>query len=314
MTKEYSFQAPSDQGLANALSFIEIIDAYKQAGKDYANWFKIEDGTESIKSNKYLDTVMTESLKEEHFKENNGVLQELNEIRQQPSNIFIKTMSEEIQTSVREKVNTEVNNYNGLQRLRARRRVVRKFSKLDNEEQDHFWEVGGDLEESVRFSKSRAKSWKLNFATGIPAVLLSNSAAVAGGLTAVLDNLPENQRGTALILSYAAVWFSLLTTAVQYTRLMRDEKINTSPNILLTSSYFLSKQFFKANELAQNIFTAAEIPAQAVITDLLFGTLLATQEGNSIVFARNMINVGIYLLSSLGAEAWMQIEKRKKKN
>lgn len=214
---------------------------------------------------------------------------------------LLSVLQEKI-AALKNSVYEETANYNSLQKLWAGQLITRRFYRLTPEQKKQFLEVSGYSSNSTEIMHSLESSFKLQVATTIPAVGISYTAALAGGLTSVINEIPDELKGYVTPVSVVGVYTAIFVAATQYTRMLKNENIQACPNLPQTFLYYLSKRVFPDDEQMQTYMATLGMPLQSALADLIWSTASTAHESiNSAFVAKNIANIAIFLTSAVVA-------------
>lgn len=167
--------------------------------------------------------------------------------------------------------------------------------------------MGYTQEELTDTAKKIGVSAGLTASTGIAAWVFVSSAALFGGSHPFVEQYP--QKDLIVASSYIGHYLSAVVKSYQNMRMLKDQDIETSPDILATSIFLLSKKLLPDKIRLRDLTTLAAGVFPAVFTEIYSASLLNPDFGPSTVISKNIAGT-IFNSAMAGAVKWWINKKR----
>lgn len=186
----------------------------------------------------------------------------------------------------------------------------RRMSHLRPDQRSElFQRAGYNAGEALEMSKKVALSAFLNSAEYAIFLAGTSAAVVFAAANPLFPEIDDNTK-YIVISSYLAKYSASWLNCRQSVRLLNDQNIGNSPNIISTGTYYLMEKFLPGRERVRNFGATA---APLLFNQDIFWAFTAALPtvGLSILTARNISATGFNLLSAASKEAWLRLKGSK---
>jgi hypothetical protein len=288
--------------------YFKLLDVLDSGAQNYGLWLKKKYPERCVEENKQLGRIALEELyfaqgdkdKIQIFKKDWG----------DHSSFFegqLKSLDPKIE-SLKEELNAP--KYNILEKFRQILNASKKINSLSGEQWEKLFQIAGySKEEAVMLCKKIALSTSLT-AGEISLYTIGGYYGLGWGLTQpFLGDITQANTQAILGLTFLAKFGSMYVNSREQIKLLKDKDIQTSPSVLVTGTYFLSRKVFSNKENLQDLTTLATANIPPLGNDILFfaTSLLAP----SVTAATNIVHTGLNLTLAAGCRVWLETKGKK---
>lgn len=185
--------------------------------------------------------------------------------------------------------------------------VGRRLHTLTEEQQIRLLHFSGyEREEVIDIVKHVGLSAALHITLGGIAYPLIAAASTKGLTGPFLDALADPKTQLAIVSSYIAHYASLIGYGRENFRLLRNQEIRTSPNVLATGTFYLLNKLFPNRIKMQELGTLTATVAPVLLEEIGFIPLVFTPAGPSVLVARNIAATAFNTAVAIGSEMWLK--------
>lgn len=320
-SKKERFLAPTPEQkkAAEVVFYIKRINIFGEGSKSYATWKKHQPGIAVKESRKSLRKRANTAFEE---------LYEMDEEAESMQNFRCKwgedaEIFENIFNGLKSKIASSkeqiVDNAASLSlkdRILISVKAGSTWRKLSDDQRSHLLTIAGySRKELSDISKKIGISAGLTVGLGYGYEAVGAAAGLKGAVNPFLGDFSEGNAKIAIALSYLAYYSILGINAQQNLRLLRNESINTSPDVVATGTFFLLNKLLPRNERLQNWGTRLGSLSLDFFKEAGWAaTMFIPEIGPSILVSANIAGVGLNGLQAIISEGMLRYHKPKKKN
>ena len=301
----------SQLATANALFYLHTIDTFSTIATQYA---KRKEGSQrdSFGTTNDLVSRIRAGLEDLYVIKQQGDREALTQFHMQWGNEAylldsLLTSHVEPLAERRESILSEVVSNSRVSQLRAIYGLARRIPSLTEDQQVHLFELlGYDRDRAIDITKKIGVSVLMGSAITAIGYPLSGTTALLGGHESFLQSLSPEDIHAAVLASYLAHYGARFLASQQHKRLLTNENIETSPNILATCLFFLTRRMYSDNKVLQDIAIRFGTMISILPQEFALIPSLATKFGPSAVVARNISETALNCLIIVADEIWLR--------
>jgi len=310
---------PEQKNAAEVVFYIKRINIFKEGSKSYVIWKKQNPRLGVKESRKSLKKRANTAFEELYgIDENIDGIQGFRERWREDAEIF-ENIFKRLKPKVISSEEQIVGNATSLSlkdRILISLKAGSAWRKLSSDQKDHLLTIAGySRKELSDISKKIGISAGLTVGLGYSYEALGVAAGLKGAVNPFLGDFSESNAKIAIALSYLAYYSALGVNAQQNLRLLRNESINISPDIVATGTFFLLNKLLPRNERLQNWGTRLGSLSLDFIKEAGWAaTMFIPEVGPSILVSANIAGAGLNTLQAIIAEGLLRYYKPKRKN
>lgn len=319
LPERHLIPTPEQEKAAEVAFYIKRINIFGEGSKSYVDWRKHQPRPGIKESRKFLR------------KRANTAFEELYEIDEKTKNVenfrskwgddaemfenIFKGLKSKIASSKEQTVGN-VASFSLKDRILISVKAGSAWRKLSPDQRDQLLVIAGySRKELLNISKKIGISLGLTVGLGYGYEAVGVAAGLKGAVNPFLGGFSENNAKIAIALSYLAYYSALGINAQQNLRLLRNESINTSPDVVATGTFFLLNKLLPRNERMQNWGTRLGSLSLDLFKEAGWAaTMFIPEVGPSILVSANIAGTGLNALQATIAEGMLRYYKPKRKN
>lgn len=311
---------PEQKKAAEVAFYIKRINIFREGSQSYATWKKHQPKSGVQESRRSLRKRADTAFEELHEidEETEGIQNfrsKWGDDAERFENIF-NGLKSKIASSKEQIVGNAVS-LSLKDRILISLKAGSAWRKLSSDQKDHLLTIAGySRQELSDISKKIGISAGLTVGLGYGYEAVGVAAGLKGAVNPFLGDFSEGNAKIAIALSYLAYYSALGINAQQNLRLLRNESVNTSPDIIATGTFFLLNKLLPRNERLQNWGTRIGSLSLDLFKEAGWAaTMFIPEVGPSILVSANIAGAGLNTLQAIIAEGVLRYYKYKfKKN
>lgn len=310
---------PEQRKAADVAFYIKRINIFGEGSKNYATLKKNQPGIKVKESRKSLRKVANTAFEELYeMSEEVGGMQNFRNKWGEDAEVFenvFNGLKSKIASS-KEQITNSASSLGLKDRIMISVKAGSVWNKMSVDQRDRLFATAGySRKELSHISKKIGISAGLTVGLGYGYEVVGAAAGVRGAVNPFLGDFSNTNAKIAIALSYLAYYLALGVTAQQNLRLLRNESINTSPEVVATGTFFLLNKLLPRNEKLQNWGTRLGSLSLDFFKEAGWAaTMFIPEVGPSILVSANIAGAGLNSLQAVVSEGLLRYYNPKKKN